>query len=57
MANKSGQDDFLVPGNVLTIEPGLYYPDRGSARIEDIVLVTEEGCQNLTEYPKELVIN
>ena len=46
-------DEELVPGDVITIEPGLYYPGIGGVRIEDLVVVTESGCRNLTEFPKE----
>jgi Xaa-Pro aminopeptidase len=46
-------DEELVPGDVVTIEPGLYYPEIGGVRIEDLVVVTEDGCRNLTEFPKE----
>jgi Xaa-Pro aminopeptidase len=50
--------DVLEPGHVFTCEPGLYYPDRGfGIRIEDVVWIDSEGgVHNLTEFPKELVI-
>ena len=41
---------------VFTIEPGIYLPDRGGVRIEDIVRVTPSGCEVLTSYTKELIV-
>jgi len=49
-------DEELVPGDVVTVEPGLYYPEVGGVRIEDLVVVTEDGCRNLTNFPKEFKI-
>lgn len=49
-------DDELRPGMVVTVEPGLYYADLGGVRIEDTVLITKEGCTNLTNVPKTLVV-
>lgn len=47
---------ILKKGNIVTVEPGLYYMDIGGVRIEDMVIVTEDGCVNLTEYPKILEV-
>ena len=45
----------LVSGNVVTVEPGIYIPHFAGARIEDVVVVTDDGCKNLTNSPKNLI--
>jgi Xaa-Pro aminopeptidase len=46
----------LKAGMVVTVEPGLYDPKVGGVRIEDIVVVTKDGCENLTRFSKELIV-
>ena len=48
-------DLVAAPGMIFSIEPGIYLPGRVGVRIEDLVLVTEEGAQILNHYPKELM--
>jgi Xaa-Pro dipeptidase len=40
---------ILVPGNIITLEPGLYHPEFGGVRLENDVLITENGCKVLTK--------
>lgn len=49
-------DGVLEEGNVITIEPGLYYPEIGGVRIEDDILVNKDGYENLTSYHKNYLI-
>lgn len=50
--------DLLKPGMIFSIEPGIYLKDKMGVRIEDLVLVTENGYEILNKYPKDLqVIN
>jgi Xaa-Pro aminopeptidase len=51
----AGQTEILRPGMVITIEPGVYVPGKWGVRIEDMVVVTEHGCEVLTPTSKELV--
>jgi Xaa-Pro aminopeptidase len=48
--------ETLKPGHVVTVEPGLYYPDIGGVRLEDVALVTKNGARNLTHFEKVLEI-
>jgi len=47
-------DDELRPGMVVTVEPGVYVPGWGGIRLEDDVLITPDGCEILSSWPKEL---
>jgi len=51
----AGQVEVLQPGMVITIEPGVYIPGKWGVRIEDMVVVTERGCEVLTPTSKELI--
>jgi len=47
-------DDVLAAGEVVTIEPGVYLPGELGVRIEDLVVVSDAGCRNLSALPKEI---
>ena len=48
--------DALAPGMIVTVEPGIYLPGKGGVRIEDLVLVTEDGCEIISKSSKQLMI-
>lgn len=55
--SKLAPDDALLPvDTVVTVEPGVYIPDWTGTRVEDCVLLTEHGCEVLTQSPTELVL-
>jgi Xaa-Pro aminopeptidase len=49
-------DDVLSAGNAVTVEPGVYLPGRFGVRIEDLVIVTQDGCDILSSVSKELIV-
>ncbi len=51
----SPKDMRLAPGQIVTVEPGIYVEGKYGCRIEDMVLITEDGARNLTHFPKELI--
>ena len=51
-----GVEDILPEGAVISAEPGIYIPGKFGVRIEDVLFLTENGCENLTHLPKKLQI-
>ena len=52
----SANTDIVQPGQIFSIEPGIYIPGEVGVRIEDLVIATEDGCEVLNHYPKDLII-
>ncbi len=52
----SANDKPLPAGAVISAEPGIYLPGKLGVRIEDVIVITEDGCENLTRAPKELLV-
>jgi Xaa-Pro aminopeptidase len=51
-----GSTAILVPGTVVTVEPGVYLPGTGGVRIEDTLVLTENGSRSLTRFPKGVAV-
>jgi len=49
-------DKPMPAGAVASAEPGIYLPDKFGVRIEDVTVITENGCENITKSPKNLII-
>ena len=54
--NSAVSEVIAQPGMVFSVEPGIYLPGKFGVRIEDLVLVTETGCEVLNQYSKELQV-
>ena len=52
--NLGRSDETLIAGDVVTVEPGCYRPGFGGCRLEDLVVITDDGCEVLTEFPYSL---
>ncbi len=49
-------ETVLEPGVIMTCEPGIYLPEKFGVRIEDMAVITENGCENITKSPKNLIL-
>lgn len=48
-------EELILPGMIMSVEPGIYIPDFGGVRIEDLILIEEKGIRNFVTSPKELI--
>ena len=51
-----GEERTLPAGTVISAEPGIYLPGRFGVRIEDVLVLEENGCEDLTQSPKNLIV-
>ena len=51
-----GEERIMPVGAVVSAEPGIYLPVRLGVRIEDVIVLSETGCRDLTKSPKELIV-
>ena len=51
-----GEERIMPVGAVVSAEPGIYLPGRFGVRIEDVIVLSETGCRDLTKSPKELIV-
>jgi Xaa-Pro aminopeptidase len=49
-----GSSDVIHSGDVICVEPGLYFPGRGGVRLEEVYYITDDGIRPLTRYPRRL---
>ncbi len=56
VAQRSPEEVVLTPGMIVTIEPGIYLPNKFGVRIEDDVLIEENGCRELTSASRKLIV-
>ncbi len=54
--SSASKEEELMPGYVITIEPGIYIPGWGGIRLEDVILITKDSSENLTKFTKEMII-
>lgn len=56
LSSRVAEEVILKPGHVVTVEPGIYLPGKFGVRIEDMLIITEDGAQNFCSLPKELTV-